>query len=280
MLFCARCLDGLIAQGVIDLREHAPESIPPYPPYEQGLRPIPAPPEPEEEEDDEDDNGDEEEGLREIKEVMRRVIFGPPKEASEQPKTPFRPVEQNTEPVQIVHVHPVEVKHVIERVRPEQPAAPVLSALPNPVQDAPKPATKPVEKSPGFIAQRIADHARPRNKIDEGDAIKPATKNDAPVPARRQQKPLPVLKGKAGRVHSDEMVDDIMRTMLRDGKAPYGRARQQYNYRFHSRLADLADELIREGVPLHATFRNKGFWREWSGKTGKPLHASFYRKFA
>ncbi len=231
-------------------RERVPEPEP-LPPYEQGYRPIPAPTEP------------------------------------EQPKrkdVPIEPKEQNTEPVQIVHVHPVEVKHIIERIRPEQPATPAVPALPNPVRDTPiaatKPAVNPPEKSPDFIAQRIADHARPRNKIEEGDAIKPAANAPVPTPIRRQQKPLPVLKGRAGRVHSDEMVDDIMRTMLRDGKAPYGRARQQYNYRFHGRLADLADELIREGVPLHATFRNKGFWREWSGKTGKPLHASFYRKFA
>src|SRR5207237_6967115 len=94
------------------------------------------------------------------------------------------------------------------------------------------------------------------------------------------KKPLPTLKGKAGRVHSDEVVDDIMRTMLRDGKAPYGRARQQYNYKFHSRLADLAEELLREGETLHATFRSRGFWREWSAKTRHPLNTNFYRKLA
>jgi len=155
---------------------------------------------------------------------------------------------------------------------------------PESTPDVPIVATKPVakapEKEPVFIAERIADHARTRNKIKEPDAIKPAAKSDAPMPMIRHKKPLPTLKGKAGRVHTDEMVDDILRTMLRDGRAPYGKARQQYNYRFHVRLADLADELIQEGVPLHATFRGKGFWREWSGKTGKPIHASFYRKFA
>jgi hypothetical protein len=39
-------------------------------------------------------------------------------------------------------------------------------------------------------------------------------------------------------VHSDEEVNDILDTMLRDGKAPYGKTRQQYNYRFHPRLLE------------------------------------------
>lgn len=212
-------------------------------------------------------------------EIQHRTVYIPvpsgPAKVPEQPETPLpassapEKVAPSLTPVMVVQV-PAAQPEV--RLQPKQE-----EKTPEP---AAKLATQTPEKVPEFIAKTIADHAQNGNKKPEDDAIKSAEKSGVPQPLVRQKKPLPILQGRAGRVHSDEEVDDILKTMLRDGKAPYGRARQQYNYKFHIRLADLADELIREGVPLHVTFRSKAFWRDWSTKTSTPIHASFYRKFA
>lgn len=122
--------------------------------------------------------------------------------------------------------------------------------------------------------------------IEGESAIKvsevPAIQKELPVPDRQYKEvpELPTLLGRPGRVHDDEEVNDILDTMLRDGKAPYGRARQQYNYKFHSRLAERLEHLERAGTPIHANFRTRKFWKEWSSRTSQPISTAFYRKFA
>jgi hypothetical protein len=81
------------------------------------------------------------------------------------------------------------------------------------------------------------------------------------------KKELPILLGRPGRVHADDEVNDILDTMLRDGKAPYGKARQQYNYRFHPRLAERKADLEHRGETIHGNFKSKKFWREWQSKS-------------
>jgi hypothetical protein len=83
-----------------------------------------------------------------------------------------------------------------------------------------------------------------------------------------QGKQLPVLHGRPGRVHTDDAVNDILDTMLRDGKAPYGKPRQHYNYRFHPRLKERKADLESRGETIHETFKHRKFWKEWQSKQG------------
>jgi hypothetical protein len=83
-----------------------------------------------------------------------------------------------------------------------------------------------------------------------------------------KKKQLPILHGRPGRIHNDDEVNDILDTMLRDGKAPYGKTRQQYNYRFHPRLLERKAELESRGETIHETFKSRKFWKEWHAKNG------------
>lgn len=198
--------------------------VPPYPPYEQGLRPIPAQPEPEQ--------------------PRRKDV-------------PIEPKERATEPVQIVHERvierPVPGPERVIYIHPQAPATPVVPGPKPPIWDV---------REPEVPKRESEVETKPEVPSSEWKLNPPQSEEKASIrknnPPKAEEKASTSGKnrklrynGRGGRIHTEAQIDELLDFYLMTGELPnYVSDRQRYDYRHHERLPERKELLEQRGIPI------------------------------